>query len=83
MAVDSRDKRMSMVGFGNPRPGVLPNPDGTVGTADRAMLLGLYSGIALGAVAAIAGIVLTGRARVLALVGAARSFVLTGQDRGL
>ena len=35
------------------------------------------------AAAAIAGIVLTGRARVLALVGAARSFVLTGQDRGL
>ena len=47
MAVDTRDKRMSMIGLGSPVPSVLPNPDGAIGAADRAQLLWLYSGISL------------------------------------
>lgn len=48
MAVDSRNKRMSLVGFGLPVPRVLPNPDGSLSDgADRGMLLYLYHGIAL------------------------------------
>lgn len=47
MAVDTRNKRMSLLGLGLPVPSVLPNPDGAFGAADRAQLLWLYSGIAL------------------------------------
>lgn len=48
MAVDTRDKRFSMMGLLQPVPSVLPNPDGTVNTQDRAQYLFLYHGIALG-----------------------------------
>jgi len=48
MAVDSRDKRMSMISFGQPVPFVMPNPDGAIGISDRRMLLSLYFGITLG-----------------------------------
>jgi len=46
MAVDTRDKRFSMLGFGQPHglPYVLPHPDGTVDAADRPQLLRLYHG---------------------------------------
>ncbi len=47
MAVDSRDKRFSMMGLAQPVPSVLPNPDGTVGTQDRAFLAFLYAGLTL------------------------------------
>ena len=47
MAVDTRDRRMSMLGLAQPVPSMLPNPDGTIGTQDRAMLLWLYHGITL------------------------------------
>ena len=47
MAVDTRDKRMSMMGLALPfRP--LPNPAGGFGSDDRLQLLYLYSGIAAG-----------------------------------
>lgn len=42
MAVDTRDKRMSMLGFGSPVPRVLPDPAGGFDAADRAMLLYLF-----------------------------------------
>jgi len=43
MAVDTRDKRMAMIGLGSPVPRVLPNPDGSFNSADdRYMLLFLY-----------------------------------------
>lgn len=43
MPIDSEDKRRSALGIG--RPGaVLPAPDGEVGSGDRAMLAGGYSG---------------------------------------
>ncbi len=48
MAVDTRQKRMSMMGFGTSIPGaILFEADGSVDADDRAHLLGLYSGIAL------------------------------------
>lgn len=45
MAVDTRNNRMSLIGFGSPIPSVLPNPDGTIGALDRAHLLWLYAGV--------------------------------------
>lgn len=46
MAVDSRDKRFSMIHMGNPtRPTFLA--DGFVGSNDMYSLLGLYHGISL------------------------------------
>lgn len=47
MAADTRDKRMSMVGFGLPTPRILPSPDGGFALADRPQLLFLYAGLAL------------------------------------
>ncbi len=49
MAVDTANKRYSLIGFGAPIPRLLPIPDGAVGGSDRAMLLFLYHGYALGA----------------------------------
>jgi len=45
MSVDTRDKRMSLMGFGEPVPFVMANPDGTVSVYDRAQLLWLYAGL--------------------------------------
>tara|TARA_R110000803_G_scaffold23906_4_gene58196 strand:+ start:1516 stop:1863 length:348 start_codon:yes stop_codon:yes gene_type:complete len=45
MSVDTKSKRMSALNYGR-RGLVLPDNDGTVATADRQQLLGLYSGIA-------------------------------------
>jgi len=47
MAVDTASKRYSIVGLGIPWRGLMPEPDGTIGTADRAHFLTLYAGIAL------------------------------------
>lgn len=47
MAVDTRDKRFSMIGFMADTPWIMANPDGTIGAGDRAMLLNLYAGISL------------------------------------
>jgi hypothetical protein len=46
-AVDTRDKRASAANVGQSVL-TLPNPDGTISTADRAMLAGEYSGLAAG-----------------------------------
>ncbi len=49
MAVDTRQKRMSMISFGDGVINhVLFEADSTIDADDRAHLLGLYSGIALG-----------------------------------
>jgi len=45
-AVDSRNKRGSANNAGEPWIDVNPNPDGTIGQADRAMLVGEYHGFA-------------------------------------
>ena len=48
MAVDTKKKRLSMIGFGD---GVilhtLPEPDGTIDPGDRLHLLGLFSGFGI------------------------------------
>ncbi len=53
MAVDTRDKRFSMMGLLQPVPSIHPNPDGTIGTQDRAQYEFLYHGIALNSPAVI------------------------------
>lgn len=45
MAIDSKHKRMSALNFGG--DDLLPPADGSVDANDRAMLLGLFSGIAI------------------------------------
>lgn len=52
MAVDTRDKRFSILGLHQPVPSLTANPDGTIAAADRAFLLFLYAGIALAGAAA-------------------------------
>ena len=50
MAVDTRDKRFSLLAFGKPIPQVFPNPDGSnwATVAERAAGgLWLYSGISI------------------------------------
>lgn len=47
MAVDTRDKRFSMIGIGSALFKAMPNPDGGFASAaDRQMLAYTYSGIA-------------------------------------
>jgi hypothetical protein len=81
MAVNTRDRRMSMIGIGQPVPSVLPNPDGTIGTQDRAMFIWLYHGIALQAVAAVIALILLARSTSLTLES--RSLSLTLPSRSL
>ncbi|MCG8694678.1 MAG: hypothetical protein MI806_26015 [Minwuiales bacterium] len=45
MAVDTRDKRASIIGMQMPWAPVPPLPDGAIGAADRLQLAGLYAGI--------------------------------------
>lgn len=54
MAVDSRNKRFSMLGLALAFISVFPNPDGTLVAADRAQYLWLYPGISLSVVAELA-----------------------------
>lgn len=72
MAVDTANKRYSLIGFGQVTPRLLPVPDGTLDAADRALLLGLYAGITQrGAVSIVDDFVwshLTGHAGLAALV---------------
>ncbi len=49
MAIDSRNKRFSMIGLSNPTPSILATPDTTIAASDRALLLFLYAGLALAA----------------------------------
>jgi hypothetical protein len=44
MAIDTRDKRLSVVGYGPPFGGPLPTPDGLVALEERRTLVGLYRG---------------------------------------
>lgn len=81
LSVDTRNKRMSLIGFSSPVPTVLPNPDGTIASADRAMLLWLYHGIALSYVVAV--IALTLPTRSLALTLKSRSLALKLRSRSL
>ena len=46
MAVDTRNKRFSILAIDNPTIPSLPDPDGTVDSSDRQQFLWKYSGIA-------------------------------------
>lgn len=48
MAINSRDRRFSMLGLGAPIPRALPSVAGSFDAAGRAMLLYLYHGIDVG-----------------------------------
>jgi len=47
VAVDTALKRYSMIGLGSAHKRMLPIPNGSITAPDRAVLLFLYSGIAL------------------------------------
>lgn len=44
MAIDTSDKRASIIGFQLPWHGPLPRPDGTIGASGRGDLVGAYAG---------------------------------------
>lgn len=48
MAIDTRNKRASVLGWGLAALVALPLPDGAIGAADRAHVRGLYAGIDIG-----------------------------------
>lgn len=45
MAVDTANKRYSVIGLGIPVPSLLPVPDGSITDEDKLHLIYLYSGI--------------------------------------
>lgn len=48
MAIDTRDRRMSMIGLAKPFVRLFQNPAGTISAVGRAMAEFLYAGIGLG-----------------------------------
>jgi hypothetical protein len=60
MAVDTAEKRFSMMNLGGSSPDILFEPDASVDLDDRQHLLDCYSGIAFGAPG---GVVLISQAR--------------------
>lgn len=44
MAVDTRDKRFSMIGLGDERAGLMQTPNASLDAGARRMLLSLYQG---------------------------------------
>lgn len=76
MAVDTRDKRFSMINFLADVPWALPNPDGTIGTADRAILLNLYAGILPGEVVSVE----TPAARIYTVPAEARIYTVPARN---
>lgn len=79
MAVDTRDRRFSMMGLLTP-VGLMANPDGTIADADRAQLLWLYPGISIVAVGVVA---LALSLRAVALTLEARPDALTLESRSV
>lgn len=49
MAIDTRDKRASVIGFSRPSGMTLPNPDGGLNQGDRQQVAYSYRGIAAAA----------------------------------
>lgn len=47
MAIDTRDKRLSVLGYGLPTGGPLPTPDATIGSDERRSVGGIYSGVVI------------------------------------
>lgn len=53
MAIDTKTKKLSVLNAGNPWPGPLFEPDGTIETGDKQHVLNLYSGITVESVRVI------------------------------
>ncbi len=83
MAIDTRERRASLIGLGLPGLAVAPLPDGAVSEADRAQLGWLYAGLDYTAVPAVGLVALTLRARSVALTLEARSAALTLHPRSV
>lgn len=81
MAIDTRDKRASVIGYGLPF-GVLPDVDATIDQGNRQHLVGLYPGI-LAEAAAIASYVrvaISDQVAYGAVVSDARRYGVTASD---
>jgi len=49
MAIDTTEKKLSLMTFGDPTPETLPFADGSLDVGDKQHFLNLYSGITAGA----------------------------------
>ena len=67
MAVDTRDKRMSIMGVSLSWRGIFPLADGAIGAADRQIFPYFYSGILADAPAAVSA--------VLGIIGAGTGYI--------
>lgn len=67
MAVDTRNKRMSIMNIGMPWRGRFPLADGAIGASDRQIFLYLYSGILADPPAAVSA--------VLGIIGAGTGYI--------
>ena len=72
MAVDTRDKRMSIMGVSLSWRGIFPLADGTIGVADRQIFPHYYSGIAFDAPAAVSA--------VLGVIGAGTGYIICANE---
>ncbi len=83
MAVDTRDKRFSMLSMARPFVPTLPNPDGAFSTArDRAQLAWMYGGLFAGASTFVeGGFGVLSDARNYAVVSAARNSIVDSPVR--
>jgi len=82
MSIDTKAKRFSMLTFGD--GALLPDPDGSIDTIDRAYLLWLYSGVALESPEVAVGLVeLTLHRRSVELELETRSVALELLDRSV
>jgi len=63
MAIDSREKRAGAISAGIPWIVITPIADGSIGSADRQMVVNVYPGIAAGAPSA--GDIIFGMVRVI------------------
>lgn len=75
MALDSKQKRGSVLGFGSPWRSWLAEPDGTLANTDRVSLLKWGSAITPSAAVALAP------GRCICLTAAYREYTLTAQRR--
>jgi len=81
MAIDTRAKRFSILGFGRVWKSPVLTPDGSFDQADRQHLLHGYSGILWGAAASVIGKVcvsITGIAPTLTIEGSGSNINITG-----
>jgi len=66
MSIDSRDKRAAAISAGIPFIVITPLADGTIGAADRQMIIDVYGGIAAGE--PVGGEIIHGMMRMIRMV---------------